>query len=105
LEVSCPGWDSSLAPTAIAPVVVRGVKVASRCGLRSEKPPLELHLQKSTDPVIEGPVSRNKSRMVALWKLAFGVQANFIKDPTEEDDAADGISGTAEWEGQGKESG
>ncbi len=35
--------------------------------------------------------------MVALWKLAFGVQANFIKDPTEEDDAADGISGTAEW--------
>ena len=43
--------------------------------------------------------------MVALWKLAFGVQANFIKDPTEEDDAADGISGTAEWEGQGKESG
>ena len=66
---------------------------------------LELHLQKSTDPVIEGPVSRNKSQMVALWKLALGVQANFIKDPTEEDDAADGISGAAEWEGHGKESG
>jgi hypothetical protein len=27
LEVSCPGRDSSLAPIAIAPVVVRGVNV------------------------------------------------------------------------------
>ena len=32
LEVSRPGWDSSLAPTAIAPVVVRGVKRCLKIG-------------------------------------------------------------------------
>ena len=63
---------------------------------------IEIHFQKSTDPIIERPVSRDESQMVTLRQLALGVEANFIKDSTEEDDAANGISGTAEWEGHGK---
>ena len=62
-----------------------------------------LHFQKSTDSVIKRPVSRDESQKVTLRQLALGVEANFIKDPTEEDDASNGISGTAEWERHGND--